>query len=742
MKRTYSNSKSKQQPAHWLWRSRWTVPLILGLVVLVTFADGLDGGFVLDNLSIIVNDTRIQRCTFENLYLIFSRNYWWPTFESDLYRPLTTLSYLVNYSLLGSGRQPLEYHAVNVVLHWLNAWLVYLLAARRLTHRAVALVLALIFAVHPLTIEAVTNIIGRADLFTALFMLAALELHARLRAGSTRSPVLARFGLGLCAVLAVLSKESGVVLIALLLLDDMTQPAREAAGGTAPVGGAVAAIRDWFRRLPWTNYACVLPSIAVLAFARYELLKNSPVTHQLAIDNPMALTGFWTHEMTAIKVLGLYFKLTFWPDALSCDYSFNQIPVFGWTASGPDLEGWLALALMLALTAGALLTWRRRPAIFFFLGFAFITLLPVSNLVITIGTIMGERFMYLPLVGLLGALAVTLEWVASRPSFAAAAESPRNRRLAAGLAAAVIVALAVRTMVRNLDWYDNVRLWRSAVQTCPNSFKTYKGLATSLAGDPKELDECIRLGEKALELVDQEKRPLEHSPNGLLCDLTRYYTTKGDQLREAGAAPATVLAWYNKAEQVLQRTMRADETVNAVARRGSLARGMSPDDYHDVGLADIYDLQARVCVRLKRFDEAQEACKWLVRLRAGNGRPYVLWADICSSAGQFDDAAIHIIQATILGEMQPQLWMSLERIYAMLRPGARVVIKGENGLSLNDAVPLVRQHLNQACQGLVKDLFDANYRKESDLLRQRAIDVYKCPPGIFADLSQQPANSP
>jgi tetratricopeptide (TPR) repeat protein len=739
MKRNRSKPVNQGKPVpHWLWKSSLKVPLILGFVVLAAFGDSVDGELVLDNLTIIGKDTRIQQFNGQNLYLIFSRNYWWPTFESDLYRPLTTFSYLINYSVLGNGRRPDEYHMVNMVLHWLNACLVYLLASRYLVHRVVALVVTLAFAVHPLTIEAVSNIIGRADLFAALFMLAALELHARLRAKSTSQPAWPRFWLGLCALLTVLSKESGVVLIALMLLDDLAHPA------TAAARGRGAAIKTWLRSLPWKNYACVVPSLVVLTVARYELLKTSPVTHQLVIDNPMALTGFWTHEMTAIKVLGYYFKLTFWPAGLSCDYSYNEIPVFGWTFSGSDIDGWLGLALVVLLSAAALLTWRRRPAVFFFLGFAFIVLLPVSNLVITIGTIMGERFMYLPIVGLLGALASALEWCAGRAPFASALASPRSRRLSAGVVASVIVALGVRTVVRNLDWHDNVRLWRSAIRVCPNSFKTYKGLATSLAADPSQLDECVRLAEQALILVDQDELPLEQSPNGLLCDLARYYTRQGDRLRDSGDARSAT-AWYEKAEQILERAMRADRAVNAVARRGSLARGMSPDEYHDVGLADIYELQAQVCLRLKRSDEAQKACEWLVRLRCGTGPPYVMWAEICGANAQLDDAAVHLMQATILGEGQPQIWASLERIYAVLQPGAPIVIRQPASaaiqVALNKDNPLVREHLNLAFQGLVEDLLNGHYRAEADSLRRRAIERYQCPPAIFDGLFDKPSKS-
>ncbi|HEX4150546.1 MAG TPA: hypothetical protein VHY20_16225, partial [Pirellulales bacterium] len=561
-------------PPRWRWSWSWGPPLLLAIVILLTFADSFDDGLVLDNHTKIGDDSRIQAVTPANLYLIFTQNYWWPTYESDLYRPLTSLTYLVNYSVLESGDNPLGYHLVNTLLHWLNAWLVFLLAARFLQHRLLALLLTVAFAVHPLTIEAVTNIVGRADLLAGLFMLAGLELHSRLRTGSSAEPLLSRLALGLCAVLAVFSKESGVVLIALMLLDDLSNL-------PAIAGSTGEKIRAWLRFIPWKNYAAVLPAIIALFVARYELLKNSPISFQMATDNPTALSGFWTREMTAVKVLGYYLELTFWPARLSCDYSYNQIPAFGWSWSGADLDAWLGLAMVALLSVAALASWRRLPAVFFFLGFAFITLLPVSNLVITIGTIMGERFMYLPLVGILGALAAWGEWLAARPALARLASSPLARRLGGGLAVVIIVALATRTVVRNRDWYDNTRLWESAMRVSPDSFKVYKGLATSLSGDPTKLDERIALALEGLAICDAGPLPLEHSPNGLLCDLAHYYAQKGDQFRQAGKTSAAT-TWYKKADEIVERAIKADRAVNAAARRDSLARGMKAENYHDV----------------------------------------------------------------------------------------------------------------------------------------------------------------
>ena len=96
--------------------SLW-VALGLCLLTLLAYSNSFGAGFALDNRGLILEDTRIREASPENLALIFEHTYWWPYGESGLYRPLTTLSYLFNYSTLGGGTAPAGYHWVNFLLH-------------------------------------------------------------------------------------------------------------------------------------------------------------------------------------------------------------------------------------------------------------------------------------------------------------------------------------------------------------------------------------------------------------------------------------------------------------------------------------------------------------------------------------------------------------------------------------------------------------------------------------------------
>src|SRR5277367_3491582 len=97
----------------------------LVLLTLLAFSNSFSTGFALDNQVLLLGDTRIQAVNASNLGLIMRHTYWWPNGESGLYRPLTTLSYLLNYAVLGNADHPAGYHWINFFLHAANVYLVF-----------------------------------------------------------------------------------------------------------------------------------------------------------------------------------------------------------------------------------------------------------------------------------------------------------------------------------------------------------------------------------------------------------------------------------------------------------------------------------------------------------------------------------------------------------------------------------------------------------------------------------------
>src|SRR5205085_7427 len=164
---------------------------------LVAYSSAFRAGFPFDNTQAILLDLRVHAVTPENIHLILTQDYWYNSSTTGLYRPLTTLSYLFNYAVLGNGSRPAGYHWINFGLHAANVLLVYLagLAIFRDTPRAVAL--AAVWGLHPLLTESVTNIVGRADLLAGFGVLAGLlcHIHAGRAVGRHKAACLAGLAL-------------------------------------------------------------------------------------------------------------------------------------------------------------------------------------------------------------------------------------------------------------------------------------------------------------------------------------------------------------------------------------------------------------------------------------------------------------------------------------------------------------------------------------------------------------------
>src|SRR4030095_2393397 len=197
----------------------WPKFLGLGILILIVYANSFAAGFVFDSVPIVQDDPRLRSLTFENLGRILTLNYWWPSQYTPVYRSFTNLSSLFTYPQLGNGENVVGYHVVNFLLHWTNAWLVFVIVRRLAGRRDVAALSACLFAVHPVNTEAVTNIVGRADLLATLCVLFGGWCYLK----SLEDTGSWRFWLALLAVsacLGVVAKENAVMIVGFVALYD------------------------------------------------------------------------------------------------------------------------------------------------------------------------------------------------------------------------------------------------------------------------------------------------------------------------------------------------------------------------------------------------------------------------------------------------------------------------------------------------------------------------------------------
>ena len=677
-------------PAPAPWRRHALLIAAIWAAALAAYSNSFQAGLVFDSQRAILADSRIQADTPENNRLIWTQDYYFGTGSAALYRPLTTFSFLWNYSILGDGPQAAGYHAVNFALHAVNIALVYLLGLLIFQEAGPAFAMAALWALHPVLTESVTNVVGRADLLAGLGSLAGLLCYVRGAGASGWRRVAWLAALAAAAAIGVFSKESGVVLLGVMLVYDL----------------AFAPPTGWRFRV--AAYLSTAAPVAVYLEMRSRVLAqvSSPVIS--FCDNPLLGAGFWTARLTAVKVLGRYLWLLFWPGRLSADYSYNQAPLFGWHWS--TWEDWktpLAVLLWIALTAAAVVAYRRARPVFFFLAFFAAAIAPVSNIPILVGSIMAERFLYLPAVGFAGCVV----WAARAAYRRAPAGWPAGRIVLPVALALASLALAGRTYARNFDWHDERSLWASALQADPHSYKSHENMALVLLAQPQpDFAAATRQVEQALAILD----PLPDDRN-----MPSVYATAGSCYRNRGE-PAKALA-------VLLRGRGIDRAWNdAVQRRNHLdgktisAVG-TPALYLDLGR--VYrDLgQPENALEAFRFgraiDPQTEFFEEISRTYSGMGKP--------------EQAAISLLEGLAMDSGQTRLVSEATELYQETAPQSCAVSRTAAGVNLNLNCPLVHTHLCAAAHNVVGMFTEMRDAASAGAVAQNAVRAFGCPPEML-----------
>jgi tetratricopeptide (TPR) repeat protein len=422
-----NNSKSN------IHNSTFIIGVAITVFAALLYANALGNGLVWDDPIVLDR----QLLAFRGMRdLIFTpRNI--PQYSPDYYRPLTTLSYLIDRAVGGTG--PFMFHLSVVAYHVVATYLVFRLGLVLFRGTAVILMAAgvgaAIFAVHPIHTESVAWGAGRSDVIACCFALAGALAYLRddwtpLRRASVAAALV---------FAAMLAKETAVTLLVIL-------PASDAILGRRPVAAARPVPRAERRRqrdqkdalsFGWLPYA---PLAAALVL--YTVLRQATLGTMFGQASPPGATG----AAKLVGAVGLYIRMLVAP-IQQCAY-ISDLPA-----------GALALmvtaALLAASALGAVVLWRRRerPVCLLLLWIG-VTLAPSLAIVLKIPNApVAERYLYLPSAG----FCLLCGYGAAR---ALAAVRSRAARAAVAMAlAALITGGAAATVRRNAVWRSNLSLW-------------------------------------------------------------------------------------------------------------------------------------------------------------------------------------------------------------------------------------------------------------------------------------------
>ncbi len=436
------------------WQALWerdSVRLSVLLVILVAFASsvtGLGNQFAFDDIGAIVENPMVTSLHAPWEYL--TNSYWGPEQGNRLYRPLTVAAYGLQWAV-GGGR-PWVFHLANVVLYVLSSLAVLALLRVLLTQGA-ALAATLAWAAHPVHVEAVANVVGQSELLTAIPVLVAVTAYSRDRvAGALRIRTVAL--IAVCFAVALLSKEHGILLPALVLLVEGVFRGRRFASdvdGRAPV---------------WLLTRVLVIGVVAYLVVRFAVLDGfaGDLPHPSLEGLPMG-RRLWV----MLALVPEFVRLFWWPVALYADYSPQLVSVLPSPGVGHLVgSGWLVITV-----TGVAYGWRRDRLVACALLWVVLTLGPISNILVATGVLLAERTLFLPSVGiaLLAGRGIEVGW----PRLVAFPKRWVRAALSALAGIALVAAIALSAQ-RQLVWVDNPTLFATSIVDAPHSFRFHYGL--------------------------------------------------------------------------------------------------------------------------------------------------------------------------------------------------------------------------------------------------------------------------
>jgi hypothetical protein len=416
----------------------------IAVLALLSSVTGLGNGFAYDDRWIILENDRVH--SLHQSWRVFNETYWPNIRGAALYRPLTILLYAVQWAV-GHG-SPRVFHVVNVALYVTACVLVLWLALQCLP-RGAAWIAAALFAVHPVHVEAVGNVVGQAELWTAVTMIGAVAIYLRDRRNGL--PLASRSAFLIMGLYAfgMLVKENAIILPALIIATDLflvkdRRPWRERADSLASLMvwmGLLAAVFLWVR-------------VRITGEVGGDV--SHPALHNL---------GMGARSLVMLGLVPEFARLFVWPAQLYADYSPQAVPIE--TTWQPDA---IAGALMVgSLVVLFLVCWRRAPLVSFGLAWLAISLAPVSNVLIPTGILLAERTLLVPSVGVVLIAGFGAAWLLPRLAI-----QPRLVRLAAGGALALVLTLgASESAERQYTWKSGMSVFQTLAADAPLNFKSH-----------------------------------------------------------------------------------------------------------------------------------------------------------------------------------------------------------------------------------------------------------------------------
>jgi tetratricopeptide (TPR) repeat protein len=522
-----------------------------------------NGGFFMDDAPGVARNPSVISDTLD-WYVLRSTDYWGlPMFDPTQwthksFRPFTTLSFRLNHKI--HGLDSCGWWFTNVIYHGIASALFTVMGRTVLrlpTHWSIWA--GALFAVHPVHTENMMYLVGRADILCSIVICAAAlifdwsgrrDISADWCSWASTSTKLSWAAFGTSMALVVVSglcKETGFTMFGLLVIAEALEWRRR---------GLFQGLRHCGSRI-----GAVLVVGTVACMWRVWYTDGTAILRMDPMSNPVAACeNGYTRKLSYAFIHGIYWKLMVWPFFLCYDYSMDAIPLI---ESVTDVRNALSLAAYLAVACVVYGTARHlqqrahvSKAELLALALFALSFLPMSSILFVVGTVVGERLLYIPSAALVYVLASTAASIGARR---------KTWRMGFGVGAGVLWAVwGVRCYYRTIDWADSEAITLADGLRQLKSSRTQFNLGNYYL-KRNQLDEALEAYERSI---------------------------KADPL-ERDASPL----WHAGQIHILRSNWEAAENTLRKAVNGYFSPLVLPEEevFHDLGLA---------CYRTKKEEEA------------------------------------------------------------------------------------------------------------------------------------------
>ncbi|XP_030005308.1 protein O-mannosyl-transferase TMTC1 [Sphaeramia orbicularis] len=454
---------------------------VLAALCALCYGNSLHGELVHDDVWAIINNPDVRPSS--SLRNIFSNDFWGKRMSDNTshksYRPLCILTFKLN--ILLDGMTPLYFHLVNVCLHCAVTCLLMHTCERSVFEDSrLAFVTALLFAVHPVHTEAVSGIVGRADVLACLlFLLTFLSYIRSVGVGvsvdslpSTVSTwsLLTSLLLGTCAMLV---KETGITVFGVCVLYDALVLCRKPL--IYHLSGS--RLRDLLHICsPFIKRACLISGyvVIIMSFRLWLMGGSMPLFSEQ--DNP---ASFSPHLLTRVLTYSYLLSFNAWlllaPVVLCYDWQVGSIPLVESVSDMRNVATVLLALVMVALCLHCIFSLQRQESREVLVGMLFLVFpfIPASNLFFRVGFVVAERVLYMPSMGYCILVAHGLGRLCS----------VLGRWGTTVLSVSMLLLLLLfswKTVLQNHVWLSREALFRSGIQTLPHNAKVHYNYANFL----------------------------------------------------------------------------------------------------------------------------------------------------------------------------------------------------------------------------------------------------------------------